>query len=308
MTTPSIGKRQERSATRSLPAHLSEADREVYQRIPKEVAFVPHPDFDKRKIEAELFGPEAESIRIPRWRQYPDESHPDRTRRVPPRLTRQQEATLFMRYNYARCRLAKLIPGRRRRSDRRIQALLLWRRRAQENQAALANANMALVVAMANRAGIRNVEYGELVSEGNMALLRAIDKFDICRGFRFSTYACGAILRAFSGLASKTGTYRRRFPIQFVPEMERCDEAQRRYRDQHGLAIEELQYVLTANIAGLSKTERKVLGARFAVLGFRRTRTLSEASRLIGLSKERIREIQHQAIAKLGAVMLEAAS
>ncbi|KKK79086.1 hypothetical protein LCGC14_2837060, partial [marine sediment metagenome] len=301
MTTLSTGTRQRRNVSRSLPAHLSEADREVYRRIPEEVAFVPPPDFGKRKIEAELFGPEAEPIRVSRWRQYPDESHPDETRRAVPRLTRQQEATLFMRYNYARCRLAKLIPARRRRSDSRIQAILLWRRRAQENLAALASANMALVVAMANRAKIRNVEYGELVSEGNMALLRAIDKFDICRGFRFSTYACGAILRAFSGLASKTGTYRRRFPIQFVPEMERCDEAQRRYRDQRGVDIEELQYVLSANIAGLSEIERKVLGARFAVLGFQRTRTLREASRLIGLSKERIRQIQHKAIAKLGA-------
>ena len=46
-----------------------------------------------------------------------------------------------------------------------------------------------------------DVDFAEVVSEGNMALIRAVDKFNVERGFKFSTYACRAILKAFSRTA-----------------------------------------------------------------------------------------------------------
>jgi len=161
---------------------------------------------------------------------------------------------------------------------------------------------------MATRTKINTVEFGELVSEGNMALLRTVEKFDIARGFKFSTYACRAILKAFSRLASRTGTYRQHFPTEYDPEMERSDEIERRHVDQHELAVEDLQRVLEDNMASLTEVERTVIGARYAMGGYERVQTLQEVGRLVGLSKERVRQVQLDALAKLRVALAERAA
>ncbi|KPK78923.1 MAG: hypothetical protein AMJ81_14345, partial [Phycisphaerae bacterium SM23_33] len=150
--------------------------------------------------------------------------------------------------------------------------------------------------------------FGDLVSEGNMALLRAIDKFDVCRGFKFSTYACRAILKAFHRLATKIGTYRERFPTEYDPEMEGSDEVERRHVDQRDLAVEDVQRVLIRNVAGLSDVERAIIGARFAVDGYHQAKTLEQVGRMVGLSKERVRQVQNEALAKLRAALAEVAA
>ena len=167
---------------------------------------------------------------------------------------------------------------------------------------------MALVVAMATRTKINTVEFGELVSEGNMALLRTLEKFDVARGFKFSTYACRAILKSFSRLASRTGTYRQHFPAEYDPDMERSDEIERRHIDQHELAVEDLQRVLEDNLASLTAVERTVIGARYAMGSYERVQTLQEVGRLVGLSKERVRQVQLDALAKLRAALAERAA
>ena len=62
-----------------------------------------------------------------------------------------------------------------------------------------------------------------MVSEGNMALLRSVEKFDCARGFKFSTYSCRAILKAFSRVAMRVSRYCGQFPTEFDPAMERSD-------------------------------------------------------------------------------------
>ena len=56
-----------------------------------------------------------------------------------------------------------------------------------------------------------------------MALLRAVDKFDAGRGYKFSTYACRAILKAFSRQGMKLSKYRQRFPTDFDPKLEKSE-------------------------------------------------------------------------------------
>ncbi|MHC4715877.1 MAG: sigma-70 family RNA polymerase sigma factor [Planctomycetota bacterium] len=286
---------------------LSRSDRKLYEAIPEKIDYVPHPDYRLKRTEPELFGPEAETVRVAQWRHFP-EVHEEETvsPKARPQLTREQEVLLFKRYNYARYRLAILVPAQAKRfSRRRVPEMLLWYRRALRGRADLASANMALVVAMGKRTRINTVEFAELVSEGNMALLRAIDKFDVSRGYKFSTYACRAILKAFSRLATKTGNYRQHFPTEFVPEMERSDEIDRRHQHQRELAIEDLQRVISRNLADLTDVERQVVGARFAVDGHKQVGTLEEVGRMVGLSKERVRQVQNGALAKLRAVLSE---
>ena len=215
-------------------------------------------------------------------------------------LSRHDEALLFRRYNFARYHLAGLMDKQTRRfTTGRAAEILAWHGRVLENRSALTQANMALVVAMARRTRTHSVDFDDLVSEGNMALLRAVDAFDFSRGFKFSTYACFAILKAFSRLAAKAGTYHERFPTACEPDSGRSDEVERRHADRQELALEDLRRVLIHNRAGLTTVERTVVGARFAVVGHGRVHTLKEVSGLVRLSGERVRQVQNGALTKL---------
>jgi len=282
----------------------------VYESIPDSVDYVPHPDYRLAAMGDRLFGPDAEPIHVPPWRPYAEVGQGDAS---PPKarlfLSRDQEALLFMRYNYARYRLARVMAAQKRRFARsRAAEAVMWYRRVLHVQAALVNANMALVVAMARRTRINTVEFGELVSEGNMALLRAVEKFDVARGFKFSTYACRAILKSFGRLATKTGRYRQYFPTEFDPDMEQSDEIERRHLAQRELAIEDLQRVLLCNTASLTDVEHRVVRARFAVDGARTAQTLEQVGREVGLSKERVRQVQNDALTKLRVALDERAA
>ena len=173
-------------ARRALEA-LSKEDRALYESIGPEPDYVPHPDYRLVATERRLFGDGARRIEVHRWRHFP-EVEGDRARPASPdrKLSREDEAELFLRYNYARYRVAILASKQRRRfSAKRVGEILTWYRRALEGRAALVGANMPLVVAMGKRTRINTVEFGELISEGNMALMRAVDKFDVTRGFKF---------------------------------------------------------------------------------------------------------------------------
>jgi len=303
MTT--LAQTTRRSPPKTVVEKLPEEDRTVYESIPATVDYVPHPGYRLKATEEELFGPDAEEVPVAPWRHLPEVEGGEAPAPVASwQLTRRQETVLFMRFNYARYRLATLVTSRKLPRGRSwIRKAVLWHRRAQQNRSALVNANMALVLAMAKRTRIRGLEFSELISEGNMALLRAVEKFDVSRGFKFSTYGCRAILKAFNRLATKTETYRRHFPVEFDPELEKSDEVEHRHVQQHALAVEDLRQVLHHNAAELNETEKAVVQARFAVSGDQRPRTLEQVGQLVGLSKERVRQVQNSALVKLRLAM-----
>ena len=310
------------SATKAQPAKppalvpgrvsigLRGGDGRLHESIAREIDYVDHPDFLLAGTEEELFGPEAENVAVAEWRQF-QEVYADAAaqRTGPSLLTRRQEVLLFKRYNYAKYRLGILVSMQQQPIAASLTAeMLLWYCRLQAGRAVLVNANAALAVAMAKRARADFVEFGDLVSEGNMALLRAIDKFDVRRGFKFSTYCCRAILSALSRLAKRAGTYCRRFPTVFEQATEQSDELDRRHHHNRDLAIEDLQRVLAGNSAGLTDVERTVVGARFALCEYKQANTLEQVGRLVSLSKEGVRQVQKAALAKLRTALVEVAS
>src|SRR5208282_4796840 len=108
-------------------------------------------------------------------------------------------------------------------SRERAEEVVEWHRRFEHFREYLVRTNLALVLAMAKRTRLGEVDFAEIVSEGNMALIRAVDKFNVDRGFKFSTYACRAILKAFSRTAQKASRYKTRFPVEFEPDYEKSD-------------------------------------------------------------------------------------
>ncbi len=221
-------------------------------------------------------------------------------------LNTKQEQHLFLRYNYARMRAQAAVKRFQTHPGKQIvREISHWYNRVRDTREVITRANLALVLAMAKRTRMSDVDFGELVSEGNMALLRAVEKFDVARGFKFSTYACRAILKAFSRIAMKNSRYRQAFPAEFDPAMEKSDYQEMRRADVEQDAVEELQRIIGENRAQLSDVEKTVIQARFAINRGQDAPalTLEEVGRVIGVTKERVRQIQNKALEKLRATI-----
>ena len=284
---------------------LSERQHECYRRIPEKIDPVWHPTFDEPTAGQRYFGPDAPDIDVPKWTLFPEvpeEAAPKAGRKSV--LSKDEERELFLRYNYARHRLAQLAERQQREPSRtRALAMLEWQDRAMELRAQLVSANMGLVVAMAKRTRIPNVAFSELISEGYMALLRSIENFDVSRGFKFSTYACRAILKGFNRMATKVGRYTTRFGVSYDPELEPSDYDVHRHEMQRDIAGEELREMIARNRARLSETERMVVIERFGLDGREKGKTLAEVGQAVGLSNERVRQVQKEALAKMRDAM-----
>jgi len=219
-----------------------------------------------------------------------------------PLLKPKQEAAIFLKFNYCRFRAesARQKINVRRMNLARCRELLKWSRQAQDLRESISEYNLGLVLAMARRLPAGRVDFPEMISEGNMALLRGIDKFNVSKGFKFSTYACRAILKAFSRSGMKATRYRSLFPVGFEPDLERSNHAaEQAAYDEQG-CVEQVRSIFHDNRSGLSELERRVIEKRFSIDDpDAKPLTLQQLGKLVGLTKERVRQIQIHALAKM---------
>jgi RNA polymerase primary sigma factor len=216
-------------------------------------------------------------------------------------LTGAEEKVLFHQFNYARFRISELqkdvwTSETRKPTPEQAEEVLRWHRLADRIREQIAETNLALVLAMAKRTRMSEVDFADLVSEGNMALLRAVDKFDAGRGYKFSTYACRAILKAFSRQGMKLSKYRQRFPTDFDPKLERSNFLETKRADFEKDAAEEVKRIVLENRADLTDVERTVIEHRFGLESGEQEKpmTLEQVGQIIGVTKERVRQIQNK--------------
>src|SRR5256886_13396528 len=270
------------------------------------------PMFSRKNIERELFTfDENEEPALPMTSWYQptrDEVLDVKITGAPQLMSGAEERMMFLRFNYSKLRLCQLQKKVKRDGLTRdlAEQVVEWHRRFEHFREYLVRTNLALVLAMAKRTRLGDIDFAEIVSEGNMALIRAVDKFSVDRGFKFSTYACRAILKAFSRTAQKHSKQRTRFPVEFDPDMEKSDWVDKKRDVVEEDCIDELKQIVDRNLAELSDTEQTVLRRRFNWQQQEESPlTLEEVGKIIGVTKERVRQIQNKALAKIRKLMEE---
>jgi len=271
--------------------NLPRAEKKKLEEILAEsIAFIPNENFRRPKVMTEIIN---QQIEVQTGRS----------------LSAEDERLLFMQLNYARYKLCqvrrKLLKQTANWKNIALE-LLDWYHRQLEYRSKIVTANMGLVLAMAKRSTFPGVEFTDLVSEGSMALLRATDKFDCARGFKFSTYACRAIFKGFSRTAKQSYRYRSHFLVQWDTAFEKSDQIERDRKEQHDDCVDEVRTIMHQNLADLTGIEQSVVSLRYSLDTLQpKPLTLKQVGEKLGLTKERIRQIQNKALTKLRVVAPE---
>jgi RNA polymerase sigma factor (sigma-70 family) len=273
------------------------------------IEFMPSDEFSEPEADEQILNAEFEL-------DLPDHSDLDPSSEIPPYLadlyvtpllTREQEQFLFRKMNFLKFKAAAIrdaLPASRQKSEDmdRLEALL-------EESLAVKNilirCNLRLVVSIARKHRRPSSNFFEMVSDGNMVLIRAIEKFDYSRGNKFSTYATWAVMRSYARSIPAEGVQLDRFRTGTEELISDETDDRSTIREDERRANRQLE-TIESILDQLTEREQEAISLRFALQGRRKPMTLEQIGERLGVSRERTRQIINTGLEKLRAIADEA--
>jgi len=221
-------------------------------------------------------------------------------------LTKDEEQFYFRRMNWLKFRAATLRGklDRRRATRKQIQKIEALIDEADAVKSLIITANLRLVVSIAKKFVSAELLFEDLVSEGNLALMRSVEKFNFALGNRFSTYATYAIQRHFYRLSQRSRKQWNRF-VSDDTALHALAASERDTEMCTSSQIDVLKQTFGRFLEELEPREKQIVVARFGFDG-EAPRTFRELGSEMGVCKERIRQIQGRAMDKLRLMADEA--
>jgi RNA polymerase primary sigma factor/RNA polymerase sigma factor len=224
-----------------------------------------------------------------------------------PLLTAEQERHLFRKYNYLKYRAAKLRMSLNptRPQIRLMNKIERLHREAVATKNELIQANLRLVVSIMKRYVTENDGTFELISDGNISLMRAVEKFDYTRGAKFSTYATWAIQK--NNARRFADDIKRRIRFQTSQDEALADSAQNHFDPLHAERTQQERADRVARVLKrLDVRDRQIIEGRYGLAGNLEAKTLKEVGEEMGVSKERVRQLETRAMERLRELAQEA--
>lgn len=282
----------------------------------RQVDYIYHPSFDDPDQEAAILAPmpaaEAFEAQLRQWK-VPDHVPPELAPLYTPLLNKEQEQHLFRKMNYLKHKAFRLgslshFPiGAIDANEAGIQDRALienLQRQAQALKAQLINCNTRLLVSLAKRQAKRSDNFFELLSDGYLSLISAVEKFDYSRGNKFSTYATQVIMKNFASSIAREKHRRLRHQTGHTSWLFEGVTNSRIDEQVYLTAAEQARDDVNRLLDFLEPREQQILRLRTGLDGAPNPLTLEKIGLLFGISKERVRQVQLRAIRKLRTLAL----
>lgn len=220
-----------------------------------------------------------------------------------PLLNREQEGWLFRKYNFLKYRACKLREqlDPERPSTRLMDQIEKLYDQIVEIKNRLVRSNLRLVVSIAKKRVSPEDGFFDLVSDGNMSLIRAVEKFDYARGNKFSTYASWAIMKNYARSIPNERKQRERFRAADTELLQAATDTR---ADEHRQKIAERErlHQVEQFLDRLDSREQTIIIRRYGLDHEHEPQTLKEVGSALGVTKERVRQIEAKALEKLRVV------
>ncbi|MGY8771703.1 MAG: sigma-70 family RNA polymerase sigma factor [Pirellulales bacterium] len=220
-------------------------------------------------------------------------------------LSTEEEQHLFRKMNYLKCKASIKqeeldIDAFEEKLDLEIEDLL---EQALQIRNHIISSNTRLIVSVAKKYKDSRLGFEDLISEGAVVLIKAVEKFDYSRGFRFSTYAYLVITNTLIRAMGKNQKEQARFINSPDPSFlnELIDS------EADAITVEtwhELSPLIDRMLSQLSEREQLIIRKRYAFGRLSKPLTFKKIADELGLSKERIRQIQQLALTRLKKIAL----